>query len=124
MRRVGRAGWPVVILMLVVGFLFAAVFPTQRYLAQRAATAEALERLDVLGEESEALEQRVAELRSDEEIERLARQHYGLVRAGEEAFAVLPPSAPPTTAPPEEPVRQEDDPGLLARAWDGLLGIF
>ena len=124
MGRVGRAVGPVVVLVLVVGFLFAAVFPTRTYLAQRAATRDANERIEVLREESAALEERVAELQSDEEIERLAREHYGLVRPGEEAYAILPPSAPPPAGDEEPAGPDDDEPGLLARAWDGLRDLW
>ncbi len=96
-RRVGRTIAPLVAAVVVIGFLFLAVFPTRTYLAQRDATEDARARLALLDQENAALERRAADLRSDAEIERLARERYNLVRPGEEAFAVLPPPAPPTT---------------------------
>ena len=50
--------------------------------------------LTVLNSESERLEERIALLGTDAEIERLARENYNLVRPGEEAYAVLPPPPP------------------------------
>lgn len=96
-RRVGRTIAPLIAAVLLVGFLFLAVFPTRTYLAQRDAMADARDRLSLLDEENAALERRAADLQSDAEIERLARERYNLVRPGEEAFAVLPPPAPTTT---------------------------
>jgi cell division protein FtsB len=96
-RRLPRALWPAVVSVVLVGVLFLAVFPTRTYLAQRASTSAAEERLRVLREENAALEARVDRLHRDDEIERIAREQYNLVRPGEEAYAVLPPPASTTT---------------------------
>jgi cell division protein FtsB len=96
-RRVGRTIAPLIAAVLVIGFLFLAVFPTRTWLAQQDAMDQARARLALLDEENAALERRAADLQSDAEIERLARERYNLVRPGEEAFAVLPPPAPTTT---------------------------
>ena len=72
------------------------VFPTRTWLDQRAALAETSVELAELEAERAALEQRVTELDSDDQIEQIARSQYGLVRPGEEAYAVL--------AAPEKPV--------------------
>jgi cell division protein FtsB len=94
------------------------VFPTRTWLDQRAALAETSVELRELEAERAALEQRVAELDSDDQIEEIARSQYGLVKPGEEAYAVLPaPEKPvelpslwpfgellgPTTAEPADP---------------------
>ena len=129
--RMRRLVWPVVVSVVAVVVLFAAVFPTRTYLAQRASISRAEAQLAVLEEQNEALEERAAVLRDDAEIERLAREQYNLVRPGEEAYALLPsPVAPPAPAvPPAEgagvlgpPVPEDEDPGLLERAWDALTG--
>jgi cell division protein FtsB len=119
-KAVRRAVWPVVATVALVAVLFVGVFPTRTYLAQRAATDAAEEQLAVLREQSELLEARAHRLHDEDEIERLAREQYNLVRPGEEAYAVLPPPPPP------EPDDEDDDgdPNLLERAWEGLTGIF
>ncbi len=96
---VRRALWPLLVSVVFVGVLFAGVFPTRTWLAQRAATANAQERVDVLRSENQALEERARLLQDDAEIERLAREQYGLVRPGEEAYAILPPPPPPLPVP-------------------------
>jgi cell division protein FtsB len=102
--------------------LFTAVFPTRTFLAQRAATSAAQERLTVLREQSATLEARADQLQDDAEIERLAREQYNLVMPGEEAYAMLPaaPEAPAQVAAEEEP----EDRNPLERLWDGVTGIF
>lgn len=83
----------------VVGLLAVGVFPTQIFLDQRASTAEASERLEVLRDQNEAYEARIERLETDDEIERIAREQYNLVFPGEEAYAVLPAPLPPLELP-------------------------
>jgi cell division protein FtsB len=73
-----------------VGFLFAAVFPTRTYLAQRGEITRAAQRLALLKKENGTLEATANRLQRDDEIERIARERLGLVKPGEEAYAVLP----------------------------------
>lgn len=99
LRRVGRllglAGGGAAVL----GALAIGLFPTQTFLDQRAATAEAEERLAVLRAQNEAFEERLDRLATDAEIERLAREQYNLAYPGEEAYAVLPAPLPPLELP-------------------------
>jgi cell division protein FtsB len=84
--------------VVFVGFLFGAVFPTRTYLAQRREIAAASRRLALFTEQNGHLEAEARRLRSDEEIERIARARYNLVRPGEEAYAVVPTPPPPPPA--------------------------
>jgi cell division protein FtsB len=96
-RRARRAARTIGIAGGAAGLLVAVgigVFPTRMWLDQRAATAEAEQRLSVLREQNEVFEARLERLDSDEEIERLAREQYNLVLPGEEAYAILPPPLP------------------------------
>lgn len=83
--------------LVAVAVLFLAVFPTQAFLAQRGEIAAAAEELRTIEAANVELEERVAALGTDAEIERLAREQYSLVFPGEEAYALLP--APPPTLP-------------------------
>lgn len=95
--------------VVFVGFVFGAVFPTRTYLTQRREIAAATERLALFEAQNGRLEAAVNRLQRDEEIERLARSRYNLVRPGEEAYAILPVPAPPSPvpvvapAPPDRP---------------------
>ena len=85
--------------VVVVGLLLFGVFPTRTYLAQRAATRQADHQLAVLNASNASLERQVHGLQTPDEIERIARQDYGLVRPGEEAYAILPTPPPPVKLP-------------------------
>jgi cell division protein FtsB len=121
---VRRTVWQVLAAMLVVVVLFVGVFPTRAWFAQRSSADAATEQLEVLRGESEVLRQRVEELRDEEEIERLAREQYNLVRPGEEAYAILPgPDSEPLIDDEVEPA-EPDDRNVFQRAWDGVTGLF
>jgi cell division protein FtsB len=107
-----------VVSVIVVGVLFLAVFPTRTYVAQRGKLASTAERVDVLSEQNERLAARVRKLNTDEELERLAREQYSLVRPGEEAYAILP--APSAKAPEAESAPKDDGDGFWSRLWDDV----
>src|SRR4051794_2943641 len=107
-----RRAWPVLVAVVLISLLFVAVFPTRTWLAQRQETASATEQLQVLTKENSKLATRVKALRSDDEIERLAREQYNLVKPGEEAYALLPgpgASSSATPAPTANDQRADHD---------------
>ena len=121
-HRVGVA----VAALALVGVLFLAVFPTQAYLAQRRDRDAAggpggrpwppPTRPCGNGRPSST---------PTEEIERLARLQYHLVRPGEEAYVILPDGTPPTTAaPPPPPAPAERRRAGSSRAWSRITSIF
>ena len=119
-----RLLWPIVGVALVV-FLVAGVLPTRTYLHQREEIASAEEKLAVLTAENGKLDDRVEQLHTDTEIERLAREQYNLVRPGEEAYAILPGPADPEPeeeAPPPVALRAEEseEPTIVEEALDVL----
>jgi cell division protein FtsB len=81
-----------------VAVLFAFVYPTQTYLHQRKELNAAERRLQVLEQNTKSLQRDSDRLQSDPEVERRAREDYGLVRPGETPY-VLVPSPPTTTLP-------------------------
>jgi cell division protein FtsB len=93
--------------LLLVAFLFAFVFPTQTFLRQRTEISSAERRLQELERQTRELERDNERLHGDGEIERMAREQYGLVRPGETPFVLVPqaPSATTTTTPPPEPAK-------------------
>ena len=84
--------------VVLVGLLFAFVYPTRTFLDQRADTNRARAQLELLRSENERLAQETKKLQSDSEIERRGRA-YGLVRPGERPFVIIP--EPTTTLPVE-----------------------
>jgi cell division protein FtsB len=111
---VRRAAWLLVGSVVLVGVVFVAVFPTRTYLTQRRDLAAAERRVDVLVNQNDQLAARAERLESDAEIERLARQHYNLVRPGEEAFAIITP-------PPPNPAAVERRAPSRAPWWQRVL---
>ena len=85
-------------LVVLVGLLFAFVYPTRTFLDQRADTNKARAQLEVLHSENARLARESKRLSTETEIERLAREKYGLVQPGERPFVILP--APTTTTTP------------------------
>ncbi|MEX1007333.1 MAG: septum formation initiator family protein [Acidimicrobiia bacterium] len=84
--------------VVLVGLLFAFVYPTRTFLDQRDDTNRARAQLELLKSESAKLARETKRLKSDAEIERRARG-YGLVRPGEQPFVIIPAA---TTLPPAE----------------------
>lgn len=113
-------------LVALVGFMFVAVFPTRTYLRQRHSIAAAEERVAVLRRENHKLEKSVHLLKTDAEIERIARARHNLVMPGEEAYIVLPS---PNDGQPDPAVKSggSKDPArksLPSRVWHGVLDIL
>jgi hypothetical protein len=89
------------------------VFPTRAFLDQRSDVGQAEQRLAVLREQNRSMEDQLEKLGTPEEIERLAREQYNLVRPGEEAYSVLPAPLPALELPdvwPFGPLSGPDDP--------------
>lgn len=86
--------------IVVVGLLFVVVFPVQAWMRQRADLDAAEHRLEVVRKERVRLERAAQRLEDPKEIERLARELYGMVRPGEQAWAAVPGPATTTTTRP------------------------
>jgi len=82
--------------VVLVGLLFAFVYPTRTFLDQRSDTSRARAQLELLQTENKRLAQEAKKLQSDSEIERRGRA-YGLVKPGERPFVIIP--EPTTTLP-------------------------
>ena len=115
----GRAGLVFAALALV-GVMALAVFTAQAWLHQRQDRTTLRAQEAALTAENKALQARVDQLRSDQEVERLARQ-YNLVKPGEEAYFLMPP--PTETTVPAEPA-PEPAPKESPSLWDRITSIF
>jgi cell division protein FtsB len=126
---VRRSSWLLVAsAVALAGVLFLFVFPTSSWLAQRRDRHQVEAELRRLTVHNQSLEQRVRKLRTPEEIERIAREKYNLVRPGEQAFAILPPRPAPVTAPArrgDERARERHHRGgLWERVWARAGALF
>jgi cell division protein FtsB len=85
--------------VLVGGIVFLFVLPGRVWLAQGRASNVAHRQDTALTRENTALAQRLAQLHNPAYLEQLARQEFGLVMPGEQAYALLPRTSPSTTVP-------------------------
>jgi len=83
------------ILAVVVVILIWAIQPIRLWLDQREALSTKQQELTNIESSNSALEQRAEALQTPEQIELIARQNFGLIREGEEAYAVLPAAPDP-----------------------------
>jgi cell division protein FtsB len=120
----------VVVLLLVLALVSAmAIQPTRQLLEQRRRIEGMAAELGEMNDLNRSLESRIARLQDPDYIEQLAREHAGLVRPGEQAYVVLPPSrkaqrragkeADRKAVPEAEPV---EEPGLVEGFLD-FVGI-
>ena len=114
-RQRSRVLVALVVSIAAIALLFVGVFPTRAFVAQRDELAAAESELAGIEATNAQLEERVAALGTDAEIERLAREQYNLVFPGEEAYALLPAPTPPLPVPDAWPFR-----GLRARVHGEL----
>jgi cell division protein FtsB len=105
--------------VVLMGVLFLFVLPGRTYLAQRRSLAAAETRVNVLGKANAQLNQRMASLQTPAEIERLARQYYGLKMKNETPYVILPSPASSTPAAPPAPAKKANR-GLPSRIWRDL----
>jgi cell division protein FtsB len=89
----------VVASVIFIGILFGAVYPTRTFFAQQRDLKAAEHRLELFRQQNGRLEAEARRLQSDEEIERIARARFNLVKPGEEAYAIVPVPPAPGAAP-------------------------
>ncbi len=94
-----RVLWVAIAALSVLVVLSLAVFPVRQYLGQRSDTASRQATLDQLVADNAQLQARVDALNTPEEIERIARAEYNLVKPGEETYAILPPRRSASAVP-------------------------
>ena len=91
----------VLVVITVVATMFIYVYPIRSYYTQRHEEKIERHRLSVLKEANSKMKEERRNLSTDDEIERIAREQYHLVKPGEEAYIVSgQPTTVPTTAAP------------------------
>ncbi|MCZ7532444.1 MAG: septum formation initiator family protein [Acidimicrobiia bacterium] len=125
--RKKRSRWPTllfVVLLVSFGLVVSGVLPIQQYLERENQVNAARAELAIIEARNADLAADVDALRTDQEIERVAREQYGFVREGEIGYVVITPDAedPAVSTPaPVTPVI-DDHPGFFARIWRFLTG--
>ena len=124
-RRRTLSGLLAVAALVAVVITAAGIFPFRQIIADRRTVSLAQEKLLALREENRQLEDEVAALESDAEVERLAREQFGLVLPGETAYVVVAPEGEEAPATEEEPEPTLDRPGekpWWRDVWNFLTG--
>lgn len=121
--RKHRWGWVLAVVLLgALALTVSGVFPFRQLVEQRRAVEENRQQLIALEDENRRLEDDVAALYTDDEIERVARDQYGLVRPGETGYVIVsPPDAETAAEIDAVPVEEAHRP-FWARVWDWVTG--
>ena len=86
--------WTATFTAVLAGIASLLIVPTRTWLNQRAQYQVSHHKLDAVQKANAQLNARIEALQTDEELERLARERYNLVKAGDQVLAVLPSPAP------------------------------
>jgi cell division protein FtsB len=108
------------LVLLVVAAL--GLLPYRQVLAQERAVDLSQEKLDALVEENLRLEQLVAALQTEEEVERLAREQFGLVMPGEVGYVAVVREGIIDPLPSEGLTELEREEPWWRRFWEFLTG--
>ncbi|MEW6153334.1 MAG: septum formation initiator family protein [Actinomycetota bacterium] len=122
-----RHPWLFVALLALAGVMGLGAFPARAYVDQLHQREDLARQVEALASANRQLESEKARLSTDEEIERLARLRYQLVRPGEEAYVVLPDGSPPTVPDPpvtDGPGPPSPAPSFWDRVWSAVTSLF
>lgn len=121
-RGLRLSGLLAVVVLAGVVVTAAGIFPLGQIIDQGDAVDLAERQLEALRDENRRLEARVAALQAPEEVERLAREQFGLVRPGEVPYVVVSPEGEEPPAPEPEPTLERDTNPWWRDLWDFLTG--
>lgn len=110
-----RTRWLVFGLLVVISLYLLAFAPVRTYIDQRQQLSAAQEQYELIAAANQQLAERAAELRTDAEISRLAREQYELAPPGAQVYAVMPPS--PEAAQAAEAARR----GPAPSGWEKFV---
>ena len=111
-----------VVAVLVGVVVLAGIFPFRQIIAGNREVGTAGEKLDAILEETEVLEARIRALQTPEEVERLAREQFGLVMPGEIGYVVVTPPWENDDSAPAAQAAPPQDRSWWQGVWDFLTG--
>ena len=118
-----RWGWVLVVVLLgALALTVSGILPFRQLISQQHQIERSQAQLTALTDENDALAEDIAMLGTDAEIERLAREQYGLVRPGEVAYVVVTPDEPLVVEVPSDPVVRSDQRPWWDRVWGFITG--
>lgn len=121
--RKQRWGWVLAVVLLgALALTVSGILPFRQLVSQQRQIERTQDQLSALEHENQVLSEDIEMLGTDAEIERIAREQYGLVRPGEVAYVVVMPREPSAVVPsPDAAVRSDVRP-WWQRAWDFITG--
>ena len=109
------------LLLVALAVTMAGIFPFRQIIGQQRAVELTVQKHEALASENDRLQEEVDLLQSDAEIERIAREDFGLVREGEVGYVVEWIETEP--APPPDPALPPPDPrAWYEKLWDWASG--
>ena len=118
-----RWGWVLAVVLLgALALTVSGILPFRQLISQQRQIERSQAQLTALTDENDSLAEDIAMLGTDAEIERLAREQYGLVRPGEIAYVVVTPDEPSVIEAPSDPVVRSDQRPWWDRVWDFITG--
>ncbi len=114
------------VLVGLVGAVLGGVFPFRQMFAHHRQVDAAEQQLADLVAGNQQLEEEISTLRTSTEIERIAREQFGLVRPGEVGYTMepLPDTAKQSVIPEVVEVAEDEEPSdsWWQGVWDFLTG--
>lgn len=111
-----------VVLIAALAVTLAGIFPFRQILAQNRQVDNTEAKLQALQSENAALEEEIAALNTDVELERMAREQLGMVEEGEIGVIPIEPAPGSDLPAAVDPQSQFDERGFFEKVWDFLTG--
>jgi cell division protein FtsB len=121
--RKQRWGWVLAVVLLgALALTVSGILPFRQLVSQQHQIDRTQDQLSALEQENETLSEDIEMLGTDAEIERIAREQYGLVRPGEVAYVVVTPRETQVVAAEPDLIIRSDERAWWERAWDFITG--
>jgi cell division protein FtsB len=111
-----------VLLLGALALTVSGILPFRQLVSQQRQIEHTQNQLAALEHENQVLAEDIEMLGTDAEIERIAREQYGLVRPGEVAYVVVTPRETTVVATPPGPIVRSDERAWWQRMWDFVTG--
>ena len=121
-RGLGFGGLISLGVLVVVVVSAAGIFPFRQIIERQESVDLAEGKLQALQSENLRLQQQMAALETPEEVERIAREQFGLVQPGEIGFVAVAPEGDSVVPVIVEEPRLERDRPWWEELWDFLSG--
>lgn len=122
-HRKQRWGWALAILLLgALALTVSGILPFRQLITQQRQIERSQEQLSALQRENQALREDIVRLGTDAEVERIAREQYGLVRPGEVGYVVVVSETPPAGDTDTVADVQGNERPWWERIWEFVTG--